>query len=272
MGETIGLVANLQSTRRGWRGTRLIVDAIALREQVANWYSIGPQAAIALSQGHRFIDSRLARRMVTIRRRDGTHLTCQVRECAAYYACFIRKDYDWLEVPWERARTIVDVGANVGASTLWLLLRCPNAGKALAIEPDPLACGSLRNNVADNPQLAGVRVVEAALGGHPGKQGFESAGFSMQSHLVTQSSYLVDVLPLEKLIEMAGGFVDILKLDCEGCEYSLLDCDHELRRVGAIVGEYHKFAGDWPTLRQHLIHHGFAVGENGASLFWATRD
>lgn len=260
------------SSGAGVSRIRLIADALALRKQVANWYSIGPQAKIALSRHHRFIDSRLARRIITVRRRDGTRLTCQVRECAAYYACFIRGDYDSPAIPWLSARTVVDIGANVGASTLWLMLKCAHAERALALEPNPLACARLRKNVAANEPLARVQVVEAALGDAEGNQRFESAAFSIQSHLTPEGGHLVDTISLAGVLKMAGGFIDIMKLDCEGGEYALLTCGSELKQVNSIVGEYHASEGDWPRLRQHLVAHGFTVDDDGRMLFWAVRE
>lgn len=249
----------------------LLADAVALFRQLANWYSIGPQAVVALSPGHRFIDSRMARRTVTLHRRDGTRLRCQVRECAAYYSCFIRRDYDTHAVSWPSAQVVVDVGANIGASTLWLALKSTHAQKILALEPNPMTCAQLRENVASNPRLGRVHVMEAAFSDKDGAAGFEPAGFSIQSHLASGGASLVSTVSLRRLLVFAGGSIDVMKLDCEGSEFALLSCRNELDMVGAIVGEYHSSLGDWAELRRHLTARGFRVDDDGHRLFKAVR-
>lgn len=51
--------------------------------------------------------------------------------------------------------TIVDVGANVGAHTLFLARLCGASGRVIAFEPTQYAFNKLRRNVELNPDIAG---------------------------------------------------------------------------------------------------------------------
>ena len=61
-------------------------------------------------------------------------------------------------------RLVLDLGANTGLVTRWLLARFPRA-RVIAVEPDPVTCAVLRRNVANQPRAI---VIEAGVGARPG--------------------------------------------------------------------------------------------------------
>jgi hypothetical protein len=94
-----------------------------------------------------------------------------------------------------------------------------------------------------------------------------------------KSDYWLDTRPLSKvtLEELMARFeldhIDVLKLDCEGSEFSILENATSLARIGLIVGEYHGSAGF-----RELVAEGFATWTchlglpdpygNDGGLFW----
>lgn len=134
---------------------------------------------------------------------------------------FIDQDWAWLPVA---GRTVVDVGASVGDSATYFALR--GAKKVLAYELNPPVLELLRQNVA----LNGLASVEARPA-------------------------------VRNLADAAEGAPEgdlVAKVDCEGCEYALLDetTDAALQRYSHLMLEYHYGPG---SLRQRLEKAGFRV-------------
>jgi FkbM family methyltransferase len=79
----------------------------------------------------------------------------------------------------------------------------------------------------------------------------------------------------EILAENAIDEIDLLKLDCEGCESSVLGSAtlETLRRVRFITGEYHGLARFYPAMRKTLFHtHKVCLtGDTKLGSFFAER-
>lgn len=81
---------------------------------------------------------------------------------------------------------------------------------------------------------------------------------------------LAEIMHEERLAE-----IDILKLDCEGCEYSVLGtaAADVLERLRFIVGEYHGFDGFMTIVRRKLFqtHKVNLIGAKDFGCFFAER-
>ena len=145
-------------------------------------------------------------------------------------------------------QVVVDVGAHLGTfSYLWHKIN-PEA-KIFCVEACPENIELLKRNVAD---FATVR--HAACTYEQGKlyllntviPGKSTTGGSLvvtehelQNSHVT-SEYYIDKRPLERVtLEDIAMPIDILKLDCEACEFSLLEHCPNMDKIGLILGEYH---------------------------------
>jgi len=132
----------------------------------------------------------------------------------------------------DKQNYFVDIGANVGVTAI-VLSQFPNAHVS-CYEPDPENCVLLRENVNLN-SLTNVKVFEAAVGSENGKLTFQTHGESTGGHLLTDDSgsngteagaemVTVDTVTLERAIAQTGSLeIDLLKCDCEGGEYALID-------------------------------------------------
>jgi FkbM family methyltransferase len=191
-----------------------------------------------------------------------------VNEFIAFLEVFVLRDYDIPGFDWHSARTIVDVGANIGIATVWFAERAQQA-RILAVEPSPVALAVLETNLVANRLDDRVSVVPLALGGMRGMGYLRPAATTVETRVAGASAphatndQLVSITTLEQLMsDWQLPSVDILKLDCEGAEYeALLSADATvLNRISNIVGEYHAVENFEPgDLERHLQSCGFEV-------------
>ena len=133
---------------------------------------------------------------------------------------------EWIEPGF----TFVDVGANVGAYSFWVLSLVGEEGRVVAVEPDPPLARQLRYNVRINGAGERMRVVEAAVSASRGEGTLLLASRnSGENRLVGEgegdvaappnSAVPVRVITLADLVAEAGlDGIDCLKVDVEGRE------------------------------------------------------
>ncbi len=170
--------------------------------------------------------------------------------------------------------TIVDLGANIGASALWFHLRFPQA-RILAFEPDPRSFARLRANTGD---IAEVSVHQFAACRATGPVRFRVAEESWASSLAAEGNgptISVSGLSLADLMDrFALTRIDLLKLDIEGAEYDVLEGFDRHEVLGEVIGELHALPGGAPHQRMTAALPGFTVEERGDgpdTLFHARR-
>lgn len=148
-----------------------------------------------------------------------------------------REEYGAAPVPEDG--TILDLGANVGISAIWLRWRGPRA-RIIAVEPDPTTFERLLRNVAHDP---GVECVHAAITTETGTTGLIPAAESWRSHVGDRDdpdSIEVPSLTLDDLVATRHiNHIDLIKFDIEGMEWAVLDQATCLSQTDALVGELH---------------------------------
>jgi len=143
----------------------------------------------------------------------------------------------------------VDIGAHIGLVTLAVLLDNPKA-TAICVEPLADNLDVLAANMDANGVAARVRMVAGAIGDGPSvtvPYGYDDSSYAhdnryiggLQSEAANHTSEAtVPSVTLADLVEMAGGEIDTLKLDCEGCEWQALRSP-ALASIRRIIGEWH---------------------------------
>ncbi len=168
---------------------------------------------------------------------------------------------------------IIDCGANIGVTTIFLKWLYPDA-RITAFEPSPVAVAALRKNIALN-KLQNVEVIEAAATGDVG-----SITFWEQTAKPGGSTAMRDVFDSKsktakfdevtvrgvRLSAYITGDVDLLKMDVEGAEGVIVQ---ELARSGSLVRikniimEFHENAdnaqNDLSTMVTTLKQAGFRI-------------
>ena len=140
---------------------------------------------------------------------------------------------------------VIDGGANVGMFTIATRRDHPTA-QIRAFEPDPAVFAMLEHNLSRNG-VAGVQVVNAALGASAGEASFAPDG-EAGGALNVSGAVRVRV---ETLSSQLATPVDFLKLNIEGAELDVLReaaNAGRLQNVRAMVLEYH----GWPDGEQRL--------------------
>lgn len=116
---------------------------------------------------------------------------------------------------------LVDVGAWIGPVALYA---SPKVAKVVALEPDPIAHGELKTNVAAN--APNVEIWNAAVDNEPGElklYASEGLGNSETSSIGEGEAIVVKTVTFDELSKAAGDARVILKVDIEGHEYRVMD-------------------------------------------------
>ena len=165
---------------------------------------------------------------------------------------------------------VVDVGANVGA---FAVLAAGRGARVEAYEPHPETFAHLERNAAG----LGVTCVRAAVVGASPPAGHVRLALDPDSdtrHRVGEAGVEV---PAVTLAEAVAGGCDLLKLDCEGAEFELVEATPERswREVRRIACEVHPWAGEPAALAARLSAHDFETRVEprraGLALLFARR-
>lgn len=138
--------------------------------------------------------------------------------------------------------TVVDVGANIGAFSVWAASRMGASGRLLAIEPNPVSFRELRRSVEELAVDATAFAVacgdvegEVTLHFQPGY----TVSSSLTSFAAATESATVPMRRLDALLRETGiTHVDLLKIDVEGAEELVLrGAGEALSRIDRVVLE-----------------------------------
>ena len=179
-----------------------------------------------------------------------------------------------------RPLRVVDVGAHIGSFTVWLH-RTHGIAEAFCFEPDFDSFSLCEFNLRRNKIPATVQ--QRALGGTTREEDFWSDATTAARHSLqrrattaTAAARRVQVVGFAEWLGTVSGRFDVLKLDCEGAEWELLDnAVDAFSRFDIVVAEVHHD----PTGAQRnarsigalLAHQGFTTVST-AGLFLARQD
>jgi FkbM family methyltransferase len=194
---------------------------------------------------------------------------------ADFITCVLRNTYG-LGHELADIRAVVDVGASFGFFSLAARAHYPHAA-IHAYEPNPRILPLLQANTSD----LGVTVHAEAVGARDGSVTLIDDGPSNQARVgILQNgvpSYDVRQVSLETVLMQAGGRIDLLKLDCEGAEWEILQPGACWKSVRNVRLEYHLFHGETADQAQRaLVALGFRLlhfqeYSEAGGVIWATR-
>ncbi len=167
---------------------------------------------------------------------------------------------------------IVDIGAGLGDFTIFAAVHCPD-GKVFAYEPLTESYQLLNHNLTLN-QVTNVETFQqatAAIGGMMSAVSAQteavSTRFASSSAAANETTTTIPVITLAEILDrLPDGRCDLMKIDCEGCEFDLLlnSPPELLSRIERLTIETHDGYTDFSTnhLAVYLRQHGFTVQQN----------
>jgi FkbM family methyltransferase len=149
---------------------------------------------------------------------------------------FFHNTYGFLQVVDE---VVVDIGANVGDSSIYFALK--GASRVIAVEPYPFTYNFASRNINSNKFQDKILLINSGYGrDHLARVNDKVISLGHSELKESSNGHDVQILSLKTIISTYDITCGILKMDCEGCEYNLLEesCD-TLRIFKMIQLEYH---------------------------------
>ena len=161
--------------------------------------------------------------------------------------------------------TVVDIGAHIGLYTMFVSSASKNT-RIFSFEPASDNYAMLKDNIARN-SLDSVKAFNIAVSGQSGKKELflseDQAGHTL--HKKSEKKEIVDCVTLDDIINDNDiQKITVLKLDCEGSEYDILDnlSDAGYDKIERICLEYHITGDDFSMrdkLKKNLAKRGFNI-------------
>ncbi|MEM3830322.1 MAG: FkbM family methyltransferase [Conexivisphaerales archaeon] len=176
---------------------------------------------------------------------------------------FINEEYNFLKV---RGRVVVDIGANIGDTAIYFAIK--GAKKVISLEPYPYTFALAIKNIQFSGFKDKIEIINAGYG--------EDIRIKIDTSFTPDNSSVlrenengpeINLYSLKTIVSEYGIDSGILKMDCEGCEYNLLNEDDEtIKKFAMIQIEYHY---GYEKLVDKLKGCGFAVKYTKPKTFYS---
>jgi FkbM family methyltransferase len=270
-----------------WQRYTMLEQVVRANKEIKGWYRYLPLSYLLLPSRmpprHGFptaLTKGLLHRQIRFELRRGLRVECRFEEVHAFFEVFALGVYQ-VPLDWAAMTNIIDVGANVGAATLWFASMAPKAA-IISVEPSQQTEGRLANNVRLNGLSDRVNLENKAMAPESGTIYFNESTTSGNSFTTAdkgETAVAVEAISLPDLITKYGlSHIDLLKLDCEGAEYALLENlpSSLFSIIRNVVGEYHpNTAANIGDLERIFRKEGYEFASkemwSGTGLFFARR-
>jgi FkbM family methyltransferase len=169
----------------------------------------------------------------------------------SYHEIFIDQDYSLIP---ENAKVILDIGANIGLTTLYMLSK--GAKQVYSFEPSSNTLKHLRKNTEKYPNVV---VIDKAISYTDHEQltfyysdvASSIGTLSDSTTNSTTNSEQVNTININSFISQYNlDKIDYVKIDCEGGEKAFFETitDYNLKKIQIVEGEIH----EWITSHQFL--------------------
>ncbi len=175
---------------------------------------------------------------------------------------FCKRDYGSVK----SGTVCLDIGANIGLFALYAAAQ--DARKVYAYEANQLVFDCMVSNIRDNGLNAVIEPNHLAVTARSGdyvKFPVNPSPYNripkspIAEHMLDIQLIDVQTISLDAIVNRAGGHVDLMKMDIEGAEYSVIPAAQQgtLLCIDEIRMEYH--AGPLAGLCEHLQKAGFHI-------------
>jgi len=153
-------------------------------------------------------------------------------------------------------RNIIDIGANVANTALHF---ANNGANVIAFEPVKHLYELGIENISLNSNLKEkIQLINKGVGGKKGKLNIKTV--STKSYINSNDHYEIEVITVQDILDNYNFQPDILKMDCEGCEFEIV-ATSDLSMFKDIILEHHaEIAGkDYKPLIKKLEEQNFKI-------------
>jgi FkbM family methyltransferase len=229
--------------------------------------------------------------IVTYLWKDRWFIVCDTRYVDHYSPQTLLADQEygaWIKTSARAgACSYVNVGAHIGGFDVAVMDAAGSIPRAVSVELNPRTFAALQYNLAVNA-FHTVRPLHAGVSGERGTIRFAASTCSLADSIFSESSadsaetVELPLITLQDALAQGGLLehpLDLLKLDCEGAEYSIirLSSPEILQKFRSLIMEIHAApAGEsFEALTAKLQACGFRVVEERAEpklMFWQRVD
>jgi FkbM family methyltransferase len=182
-------------------------------------------------------------------------------DLVGYWEVWHDRCYDAIDL--DRPQCVVDVGANIGAFSLYQAM-VKNAEQVIAFEPSPQTFTRLAKNIEING-LRNVRLVNAAVGDKRGVLSFSEDPMPVLCRVSESGRLKVPGVTLDDELRDVPS-IDILKIDTEGYETHVLrGASETLKKTKRIAFELH-YPAEQQEIESILFPLGFSLAKMHAGL------
>ncbi|MEM5777926.1 MAG: FkbM family methyltransferase [Candidatus Aenigmatarchaeota archaeon] len=149
---------------------------------------------------------------------------------------FFNEAYQFLKV---EGKDVIDIGANIGDTAIYFAIK--GARKVISLEPYPYTFAQAIKNISSSEFKDKIEIINAGYG--------EDKRIKIDTSFIPDGSsdlreaengLDINLYSLKTLVNEYNIDSGILKMDCEGCEYNLLNEDDEIIKKFAMIQiEYH---------------------------------
>ena len=163
---------------------------------------------------------------------------------------------DWNTIDFKN-RFVIDIGANVADRTLYF---AKHGAKVIGFEPVKHLYNLGLDNISLNPKLKeNITFINKAVGGKKGTLSIENMN-STEEYINQNDSYDIEVITINDILNDYNFTPDVLKIDCEGCEFEII-LNEDLTMFNEIIFEHHSYivGKDYNLLIDKLKEENFKI-------------
>ncbi|WP_405287727.1 FkbM family methyltransferase [Methanobrevibacter sp.] len=152
-------------------------------------------------------------------------------------------------------RHVIDIGGNIGDTSLFFAKK---GAEVISFEPVKHLYDLSKENLKINTEYADkITLVNKGVGGKKGILTIESPTVK---DYTDNDQYIMEIISIQDILDEYDFSPDILKMDCEGCEFEII-LKNDLSIFNDIIFEHHsKITGkDYKLLIKTLENEGFKI-------------
>lgn len=224
--------------------TMKLLILLKIIKLVKNWYAV-PLAYYGLTKDSSFV----------LHLRNGKHLKLRTNstDIQAFVNVWIVEEYNAKNFNIRNDDVIIDIGAHIGLFSVYASQFC-HYGKIMAFEPIKENYDILLENIHLN-NLENIFTFNLAVSDKnlPLKIYFNSIDDAAHTIYGSGENFVeINSITLKEIIDSKCNRVDLIKLDCEGSEYNILESlpENYFKKIEKIWMEYHIINNDLERLKK----------------------